>query len=188
MLAIFLDIETTGLDPKIHSAIDIACCCVDLATDEVKGSYQTLIRPTTEQWEVRDLVSMQINGYKWEQLQEGKPLRDVRREIKEHFTTWGFQRGKGIFVCQNPAFDRGFFSQIVDVYLQEQLNWPYHWLDLASMFFAHRVSRQEKFPPSLKISKDDIAKHFGLSPEPRPHKAMNGTKHLMQCYNAVVRN
>ena len=46
MLAIFLDIEATGLDPQRHSPIDIALKIIDTSTGEVKGSYQSIIKLT----------------------------------------------------------------------------------------------------------------------------------------------
>ena len=99
-------------------------------------------------------------------------------------------RKKAVFICQNPSFDRGFFSQLIDPDTQEDLNWPYHWLDLASMYWAISMDKAKKqncpFPWETGISKDLIASHYNLPAEDKPHRAMNGVDHLLICYEAVV--
>lgn len=190
MLAIFLDIETTGLDAKKHAAIDIGMKIIDMTTGEVKGSYQSVVKQPPEVWERKDPVSVTVNGYTWEMVSKGKDPEKVGKEIIALLTKLGVARGKAVFICQNPAFDRGFFTQLIDVYTQEKLNWPYHWLDFASMYWA-LLSRQTAkdgvpFPEQLNLSKNEIAKAHGLPPEVDPHRAINGVDHLILCYKTIV--
>ncbi len=190
MIGIFLDIETTGLDSTRHAAIDLAFTMVDLRNGQVIDSYQSLIALPDEIWAKKDPVSMEINGYTWEQVKTGKILSQVREEVLQKFKNAGIQRGSAVFICQNPAFDRGFFAQIVDVYTQETLNWPYHWLDFASMYWA-LLCRSVKeggdpFPQSINLSKNSIGKLFSIPPEEVPHLAKNGVDHLISCYRRVV--
>jgi oligoribonuclease len=190
MRAIFLDIETTGLDPFKHHVIDIAFKIVDLTTGFHVKDYHSLVKPSEEAWERRDLISMEINGFNWEQVSAGKDISQVGKEIKDLFTDLQIERGKAVFICQNPAFDRSFFNQIIEVYTQEGLNWPYHWLDLASMFWAIFFEKNKQkgipFPEHLVVSKNEIARHYNLPPEKEPHRAMKGVDHLIQCYEAVL--
>lgn len=190
MLAIFLDIETTGLDSTRHRAIDIGLKIVDVGTGETVGEYQSVIKITREFWEKRDLSSIEINGFTWEQTLEGKDPKTVGDEIIALFTSKGIERGLAVFICQNPAFDRSFFTQLVDIYTQEKLHWPYHWLDFASMYWAHLAfeSREKgiPFPKKLNLSKNEIAKIYKLPVEEEPHRAMNGVNHLILCYQTVV--
>lgn len=190
MLAIFLDMETTGLDPTKHAAIDVAFKIIDISTNEIRSSYQSIIKQPAIEWEKRDPVSIQINGYTWEELVSGKEPKQVGAEIIELFQQIGIQRGQAVFICQNPAFDRGFFSQLVEIYVQEKLNWPYHWLDLASMYWAMTIqklgNKGMQLPERINLSKNEIAKVHQLATEVEPHKAMNGVEHLMRCYEAVI--
>lgn len=187
MLAVFLDIETTGLDFRRHVAVDLGLRIFDLANNEELASYESLVCPSQEEWEERDLASIEVNGFTWEQLQQGKSQDVVGKEVQRLFKEKGIIRGKAVFICQNPAFDRGFFGQIVPVYTQERLQWPYHWLDLASMYWAHLAEENgKKFPEKMNLSKDTIAKRFGLPPEQKPHRALNGVDHLILCYQHVV--
>lgn len=190
MLAIFLDIETTGLDPTKHCAIDIGCKIVDVSTGTLVGSYQNIIKPTPEDWNKKDPISMQVNGYTWEEVSLGKDAKTVGKEIILFYQDQAIERGKAVFICQNPAFDRGFFTQLIDVYTQEKLNWPYHWLDLASMYwtvvFQQKNIQHQPFPDKMNLSKNEIARVYNLPIEVEPHRAINGVDHLILCYQAVL--
>lgn len=190
MLNIFLDIETTGLDPRKHVPIDIGIKIYDSANRTLKGEYQTLIRQPQEVWKCGDPESLRINGYTYEDIEKGKPPELAGKEIEELFSRNGVKRGFAVFICQNPSFDRPFFAHMVDVYVQERLKWPYHWLDLASMYWAKTYFKSLEagrgIPEIANLSKNSIAAAFGLAPETSPHRAMNGVNHLIDCYEAVL--
>lgn len=190
MQAIFLDIETTGLDATQHNTIDIACKVVHTGAGTLRGAYQSIVKQPISAWEKRDPTSMLINGYTWEQVQQGKDPKTVGQEIIQLFQALKIERGKAVFICQNPAFDRSFFTQLVDVYTQEKLNWPYHWLDLASMYWVVALQQRIKsgihFPEKMNLSKNEIAREYRLPVESDPHKAVNGVDHLILCYQAVL--
>lgn len=191
MKAIFLDIETTGLDPFIHQPIDIALKIINVSDGSVIGQYQSVIYQTKDVWKDHDPVSLEINGYSWDDISNGKSKSLIKSEIIQLFGQLEIQRGKAVFVCQNPAFDRSFFISIIDVYTQERLLWPYHWLDLASMYWAlltkHQNERSEAFPEELCLSKNSIAELYNLPKEEHPHRAMQGVDHLIQCYHTVLK-
>jgi len=190
MLGIFLDTETNGLNSKVHRILEIALQIVELTTGEHRDEYQTLLSVPIETWERSDQESLQINGFKWSEVELGKTPRAASQEIIDLFASHGIRRKKAVFICQNPSFDRAFFSQLIDPDTQELLSWPYHWLDLASMYWAMAMDRvknaQGKPPWETGLSKDMIASQYNLPGEPKPHRAMNGVSHLILCYQAVV--
>lgn len=190
MQAIFLDIETTGLDPIVHRVLEIAFKIVDLATGEELVSYQQIVKQTFEVWQMRDPGSLEINGFTWEKLQQGKREGEVADDIIKIFTEMKVVRGKTVYICQNPAFDRNFFTQLIDIHTQEHFQWPYHWLDFASMYWALQVvayrERGESFPEELSLSKNAIAPRYNLPIETIPHSAINGVDHLILCYRSVI--
>lgn len=189
MQGIFLDIETNGLNAAIHRSIDIGCKVVDFLTNKVKGSYQSVIKISPEEWSASDPASVQINGYTWDVIASGKEVALVGKEIQALFAECGIQRGSAVFICQNPSFDRAFFNQLVDVYTQEHLNWPYHWLDFASMYWSKLVqttlNEGKSLPEKVSVSKNDIAKLYHLEPEKSPHRGIQGVDHLLLCYQAL---
>lgn len=190
MLAIFLDIEASGLDFFRHRALEIALKIVDLHNGQELYTYDAIVKQPLDVWEKRDPASIEINGFTWEKCCSGKDEATIRQEIIKIFTDAKITRGKAIFICQNPAFDRGFFSQIVDAYIQEKQNWPYHWLDFASMYWAIQVKQhiadKKPFPYEINLSKNSIATQHQLPIESSPHGALNGVNHLIMCYQAVV--
>ncbi|MGB7977559.1 MAG: 3'-5' exonuclease [Chlamydiales bacterium] len=190
MIGVFLDTETNGLNSQIHRIVELAFQIVDLTSGALKEEYQTLIAPSIEAWEKSDQESLRINGFTWNEVSKGKTARHASQTIIDVFTRCGVRRKKAVFICQNPSFDRIFFSQLIDPDTQELLSWPYHWLDLASMYWALSIRKAKEnmgpFPWETGISKDLIAAQYKLPGEAKPHRAMNGARHLLQCYEAVV--
>ena len=187
MLGIFLDTETTGLDPFVHVPLELGIAVVDLLSGKELAAYHTLLSVSDQEWAARDPKSIEINGHSWKELGSGVSRSEAATKIEMVFADLGLTNDRAVFICQNPSFDRPFFAQIVPQYRQEKLSWPYHWLDLASMYWALRVVQRQKTTPfHLVVSKDTIAKEMGLPPEERPHKAMNGVRHLKACYERLV--
>jgi len=190
MDGIFLDTETLGLSPLKHAIVEISFKILDLSTQECKAVYSSVVKQPREAWEQKDPGSLMINGFTWEEIEQGEPIPVVAREVIDIFSQANIQRGSSVFICQNPSFDRAFFSQLIDTYTQEKLNWPYHWLDLASMFWAMQVrnaqEQQRPIPHIPSFSKDSIAKVYNLPPEQTPHRSLNGVDHLIACYKAVL--
>lgn len=190
MLGIFLDTEASGLDAKKHKILEVAFKIVDLKTGIVQDGYESIISTTEEEFNKSDKTSLNINGLTWEIVKRGTPPNLVSNKILEIFKKNNIVRGEAVFICQNPSFDRIFLTQLIDIDSQETLNWPYHWLDLASMYwsFAIKNATQNKtaLPWDTGFTKDKIATHFNIGAEEKPHRAMNGVEHLLKCYEAVV--
>ncbi len=190
MLGIFLDQETTGLDSYRHKLLEIALKVVDLSTGLEKASYQSIISQPEAVFKASDRGALQVNGFTWDEVQAGKSEKEVGVEVTALFKKIGIARGRAVYVCQNPSFDRAFFSHLVDTYSQEKMLWPYHWLDLASMYFALEVQKTKAYemrlPEEISLSKDSIAQSLQLPKEEKPHRAMHGVDHLLLCYRHVV--
>jgi DNA polymerase-3 subunit epsilon/oligoribonuclease len=190
VLGIFLDTEANGLNPQVHKVIELAYKIVDLSTGEIKEEFESIVAQPEDAWKKSDPNSLKVNGFTWEDMQKGRSIEHIAKETLHLFKKWGIIRRKAVFICQNPSFDRAFFSQLIDSDTQERLQWPYHWLDLASMYWAICMdkAKQKKgpLPWETGYSKDMIAKQYNIPPEQHPHKAMNGVAHLLLCYKAVV--
>lgn len=190
MLGIFLDTETNGLNAKKHRVLEIAYKVIDLYSGAFEESFHAVLSLSPETWELSDLESLKVNGFTWEEISQGRPSSQVANQIIESFQRLKVKRGEAVFICQNPSFDRAFFAQLVDPDRQEALQWPYHWLDLASMYWAEGMRRGKEnpahYPWKTGLSKDRIAKAYNLASEEKPHRAMNGVNHLILCYEAVI--
>jgi oligoribonuclease len=190
VLGIFLDSETNGLNFHKHRIVEVAFKIVDILSGEVKDSFQSFVRVTPEEWKRSDPDSLKVNGFTFEEASQGESPAAVGAKIEKTFAKNAIKRGSSVFICQNPSFDRVFFSQLVDPDLQEKLHWPYHWLDLASMYWTQTMkqgaSGTGNYPWETGFSKDKIAIAHSLPREDNPHRAMNGVNHLLLCYKAVI--
>jgi oligoribonuclease len=190
VLGIFLDTETNGLNAFKHRLLEIALKIVDMTTGELKDHYETVVFQSEATWKLSDSESLKVNGFSYEMVKKGKKANIVATEITNLFQRNNIRRGHAVFICQNPSFDRIFFSQLIDPDIQESLQWPYHWLDLASMYWTEGIRQGKENPNKLPwvtgFSKDRIAATYQLPKEANPHRAMNGVDHLMLCYQTVV--
>ncbi len=188
MRGVFLDLETNGLDPWIHVPVEAAMRIVDLETGQRLTAYSSRVRCSPEEWLRSDPESLRVNRLSWQDLEAQPSVHEVGQRLSELFAQYGIRRGEAAFVCQNPSFDRAFFSRFIPVAEQEMQGLPYHWLDLASMFWAKVVEARQRgeHPGFSGFSKDRIAQALGLPPEEQPHRALNGVDHLLVCYERVV--
>ena len=186
MLGIFLDIEANGLDVFKHHCIELAYKIVDLETGSNVEAFQATLLLSQEEWKTSDPNSLKVNGFSFEIVKNGTPKKEVATSIKRSFKKTQISRENSVFICQNPSFDRQFFNQIISASEQESLFLPYHWLDLASMHFAKCSLILKKKPLEVALSKNRIAKLYGLPPEKAPHRAMAGVDHLILCYKHVI--
>ncbi len=186
MIGIFLDIESNGLNVMKHRALEIALKFISLDSKSELDAYSSIVCQPPTIWKKSDPRSLEVNGFTFDMLKEGKEESLVGDEIINLFKKHHIDRTNAVYICQNPSFDRSFFAQLVDPEIQESNLWPYHWLDLASMFWALRLKeyKAKKSPPpwEIGISKNKIAAHFNLKEEAHPHKAMQGVEHLIECY------
>lgn len=186
MLGIFLDTETTGLNPKKHTTIEISYRIIDLITSHEKGSFNSIVKIDKETFSKADPSSLNVNGFTFEEIEKGLEAEEIKKTIVSTFTSLDIVRSKAVFICQNPSFDRAFFAKMIDTDEQEKRKWPYHWLDLASMYWAICLKNDKTYPWKTGVSKDNIAVSLGLSKEPYPHRAQNGVDHLVACYEKLI--
>jgi DNA polymerase-3 subunit epsilon/oligoribonuclease len=182
---VFLDTETNGLNWSKHTILEIALRILDLSSGEEYACYSSFINIGEEAWKKSSIASLKFNGIEWKDIQEAPTKEKVKKELLQLFKTQDIKRGEAVFICQNPAFDRIFFSQLIEIEVQEKYSLPYNWLDLASMFWAKQIASHVA-PHLIELSKDKIAKLYHIPPEAMPHKALNGVDHLIACYEKVV--
>jgi DNA polymerase-3 subunit epsilon/oligoribonuclease len=181
---IFLDIETDGLCPDMNQVLEIGVCFYDLHTMTCICEYSSFIRCSERHWNFgSNSRHLSINGITFEDVKDAKEASEVCSDLAELFLCYEIDMNNSVFICQNPSFDRGFFPQIMPVETQQDLELPYHWLDLASMYWALcRMASTQLVPP---LSKDSIAAYLGIPSEKKPHRALNGVKHLISCYRQL---
>lgn len=197
MKGIFLDLETNGLDCDQHSVLEVAVVIVDMHTMTCIDEYSALVKCSEKQFTIgSDPEALKVNGITLKDVLNAKTAMSIHNDLTDLFLIHDLDKGNSIFICQNPSFDRSFFTQIMPLETQVDLELPYHWLDLSSMFWikyvasCHPIASTDQLmigmDKPVPLSKDAIARRLGLPPEEKPHRAMNGVKHLISCYSALV--
>lgn len=188
--AVFVDIETNGLCPISNVVMDVSVVIVDLNDYSNATAYTACIQLSALEWINSDPEALSINGFT---PQNHDPLCQswfqVERDLEKFLIKNGIKCGQAVFICQNPGFDKPFFHQIISERRMKALKMPYHWLDLASMYWMKYYggcSPMSEFACHIDLSKDAIAKHLGLEPEEKPHRSLSGALHLMNCFKLLM--
>lgn len=192
MKAIFLDLETNGLDYAAHNVLEVGVVLYNLHDMTCIHEYNSFVKCSERQFLFgSDPESLAFNGITFSDVSSGKDCSEICEDLTELFLTYEIDRTNAIFICQNPSFDRPFFDQIMSVEVQKELDLPYHWLDLASMYWAKSVDLSKpvnghNLEPPISLSKDNIAYALRIPKEAKPHRALQGVKHLIKCYKAIM--
>lgn len=158
---IFLDTETTSLNPYLGTILEIAA--INMEGD---SSIYQKIQPTEYEMALAQPKALEINGYDKEVwLKEGIQTRQEKVEFwKECQKIW-----KGcVIVGSNPTFDIQFISKTLWDLLQETPNFYYKPVDVTSFFLwkehemlsLGKISKREEFqftqPPDHKALNDAL--------------------------------
>jgi DNA polymerase III subunit epsilon len=100
----FVDLETTGLDPRRHEIIEVGCIvAVERGIElEVMDGFAFKVHP--ERIEAADPVALSINGYSPEQWHGARDLHSAMHELASR------TRGM-VLVGHNIAFDWRFLER-----------------------------------------------------------------------------
>ena len=99
----FVDVETTGLDPKKHEIIEIA-----ILREEEDGKllfWSTKIKPNNI--ETAHPKALEVNGYSFNEWKDSPRLGEVVHKMFEMIDG-------AYFVGYNPQFDWGFIKEALD--------------------------------------------------------------------------
>jgi len=164
---VFIDIETTGLDPLQHEIIEIACLVVNPQTLEIRKEYHRKVWP--EHLETADPASLGVNKYSPKTWHEAKSLKEVLKELNS--LTPG-----GQFIGYNISFDRSFIENAAREYGM-MLNFDYHWIDVMSLVYFKSLS--DKKLERLKLT--HVCEIWGI-PLKEAHTAMGDVKATLAVY------
>jgi DNA polymerase III alpha subunit (gram-positive type) len=158
MNLLFVDFETTGLDPEIHEIIDIGCILCDAETMEVIAELDCPVKP--EHIETATPIALAVNGYKAADWKEACSLAAGYEAFQK------LSIG-AVFTAQNVCFDYGFhLAALKKLGLKENMN--YHRLDVGSMAFP-------LIQPYV-LSLDKLRLVLSMQPEPAPHRGIHGAR------------
>ena len=177
---IVLDIETTGLNPKKHSVIEVAA----IEFDNPQNVFNEICRkwPGAE----IDQKALDINGFSPEEITN--PAILSQKELLMRFNDWLNATGDRTIAGHNIAFDISFLNESC-----KRFNLSYDYgkrtVDQHSLVYSHFLKR--KIKPPLKdgvsnLNSDFIMSYVGIPAEPKPHRAINGARFEMEALSRLI--
>ena len=170
---LFLDTETTGLDPEVHEIIEFAGILTSPDGKTVLHRYEARLAP--QHIETATPIALQVNGYTPEGWSPEKCV--PRAEFLEKVQALSFNT---TVVAHNAPFDIGFLKKLYAP------NWDHHVVDTCVLAWP-LLYKGVVHSVSLK----NMAALFGLK-QPSPHRAMTDTDvcrevflKLMERYGAL---
>lgn len=150
---LWIDTETTGLDPVKGEIIEIAIVTESVSPDgggTIIESWATKIAP--ERIEDADPKALQVNGYTPEAWAGAPTFAEVAPEIARRLAS-------GSIVCgHNVGFDGGFIVAAFSR-LGSEVRIPYHRLDTVTLAYA--AWNGTGTGPGLSL--DKLRRHLGIS-------------------------
>lgn len=164
---VFIDLETTGLNPDIHEIIECALIFED------GGTYHKYIRPN--RIEYADPVALKINGFH----ERSKEWKDSISQEELAFALVGLLHNR-IIIGHNPTFDMSFIKELIHLH-GEQFTCHNRVIDTMTLAYEHLYHIGLK-----RLSLDSIRAFFGWNGE-GSHTALYDTKTVKRLYYKLMR-
>ena len=175
---VFVDTETTGLDPFATEVIEIAVVRVrqewaggQKPVFTVVDEWSSKIKPT--HIETANPASLRINGYTPDMWVDALQAEEV-------FKTFAEKTAGAIMVAHNVAFDAEFIGRNFHKYKIEN-KMHYHRLDTVSMAYA----QLQNIPEMPRYSLGELCKYFGITNE-RQHSALSDARACFEIFKKLI--
>jgi DNA polymerase-3 subunit epsilon len=152
---LWIDTETTGLNPVYHEIIEIAVIVESVLPDgtgTIVSSWATKISP--ERVDRADAKALEVNGYTPEAWAGAPSFGEVAPQISELLASGG------VICGHNVGFDVSFFEAAF-ARIGTGVRIPYHKLDTVTLAYA--AWNNVGVGPGLSL--DKLRKHLGIPME-----------------------
>ena len=165
---IVVDVETTGVDDRIHSIVSIGA--VDFIDHERRFYGECRM------WEGAQVEpeALRVNGFTMEQVMD--PTKQTLEQLVGAFFAWTRESQVRTLAGQNTFFDHGFLRVSAERY---RMLWEFghRIIDLHSIAWAHMLTHGVQPPVKYNrtsLTNDTILQYVGLPAEPKPHNGLVG--------------
>lgn len=177
---IIVDVETSGVNPKMNSIVSIGAVNFLDPQDQFYGECRV--------WDGAEIaeIALKVNGFTVEQLKD--PKKKSVEELIGEFAKWLESFENKTLAGQNPTFDRDFLNASAKRAGRKMLFWR-RAIDLHAICYAHMLGRRLDVPVEEQrsaITSDMAFNYVGLPKEPRPHNALTGAKMEAESFSRLI--
>ncbi|MBI3290029.1 3'-5' exonuclease [Candidatus Microgenomates bacterium] len=168
---LFIDLEFSGLDPRIHEILEVGAIVVDPTTLEIKKEYEVKTKPL--HIENADPKALDINGYKKEDWENAV-------EISEALNNLNQIAPNGMIVGWNVAYDCMFLDM---AYRNNNIKpaFDYHKIDILALGWKYALTH----PEIADVKLSGFCKHFGIDRK-NAHTAMADIKATYEVFIRLI--
>ena len=167
---VITDIETTGPNTTEHEIIEIGAVLIEQKTLKIIDTFESKVKPQHPQTATHKAIK--TNGFNLSAWESAPTLKLVIRRYSK------FTRN-ALFCAHNVSFDWKFIELAFDQTESNNLM-DYHQVDLSTLSFE--LLRHKKL---RNFSMNEVARYLGITPEPLPHRGINGARTEYQIYKKL---
>ncbi len=145
---VFIDLETTGVNPLRHEILEVGCLVANGETFKKIEEYNAKVKPI--HIETADPEALKINGYSPERWGEAKELKEAIERLAK------IAPG-GIISGWNISFDWSFLERAFANFRISH-GFDYHKLDVQSIAYSKLYGKGEV----KKLGLRPVASYFGI--------------------------
>ena len=170
---LFIDLEFSGLDARIHEILEVGAITVDPTTLEIKEEYEAKIKPL--HIENADPKALEINGYNQKDWQNGIEITEALNKLNQ-------MAPQGMIVGWNMAWDTMFLDI---AYKNNNIKpvFDYHRIDVLGMAYTWAL----KHPEIRDVKLSAFCRHFEIERK-NAHTALADTKATYEVFLRLLGN
>lgn len=169
---IFVDIETTGLNPTLHEFLEIGAVRVDRKALVSKDTFEIKVKPL--HLEQADKESLDLTQYSDEKWQNAVSL-------EEAITRFNDFSEDGILAGWNISFDWGFLAKAFYT-LKIEEKFDYHRIDIMSL--GYEIVTRDRSIEAGGLGLRKFAKYFSID-FPEIHSALSDARLAFEVYKKL---
>ena len=167
---LFLDVETTGLDPWVHEIIELGAIHVDGESLTELATLELKVQPT--RLGVADRQALAVNGFELAQWSEAVSLESALQQLAPLLED-------AMLAGHNIAMDRNFLEAAFRQTGIPRPHYDHHVLDTASLAWPF-LGRK-----NLTLSLVDVCESFGVSGGPQ-HRALHDARRSLHLVRKLL--
>jgi DNA polymerase III epsilon subunit-like protein len=173
---VYLDIETTGLDPVYHSVVEIGAVAMDDGGREI-DKFQSLTFPGEWAMKNSEPRAFEVSGIDPDEVRRARPIAEVAVEFK----TWIGKFGK--LHAYPVEFERGFLSR--DPWSIPSMLWGDCVLEAARAVMGSAGALPTYYGKPKRPKLSEAAAFFGVKAD-RFHRALDDARTTALVHQALI--